>query len=1379
MIFFCKRTPKARATFVIIALFLAVVQAGVGRAEEKPSSSLEISGNAEFKLKYAWGDGAALLGTSFSPGQADIMQTVALRVRGEIASRLSISADLDNQKGDNLQLLQLRLDADPITARFGGLSVRTQNPYTAYSGRLRGLDLGAVLPTLEARAVIGRVQGVAAKKTFRGTTAQEVIVYEPTAPYGPSPGQDGFLASIEGMDYYVLMGMYDSDFMDVWIRYDNEGESAEDRTLQETLDLWDLGCLYGDELSPGETIAIPDGQFVAVSSNEELLALRSEIRDILRNQILAAIRSYNTKHGLSGQNQMKYPFILGSATEGAFLHELLTRHTYVVAGVEGSFGTSVLDVKADTYKQHYLYDLGQLDIEPGSVEVEIRRGGRFFSADIETSLFYQVHYAAGLIEFDFPAEFFATYDGIRVRYNHDLAMGTFNLGLSIAEGSEQVYLNDVLLQKNADYAIDYELGLLTIFHTLTEDDVVIVEYEYFRGPFGKMADYKANFYGATLSWTPSENLTLGVELSRYADIPKTGPPPSSTQTMPNAHTILGLSSRYSSKGLTVSGDVALSHDQFPFDSNLKSQAANRISGIVGLDVGGSSFTVISHRDGISAGDEGFSNYGVSSGLSSFTVHDLASTDQTLFLATDNGLTVFSSEPSSSGQNPFDYVSNWQRLYTSAGLPSNHLTSVAVTPWRVWIGTAGNGLASADLYDLETWQVYTVTNSGLPSNLISQIVYDPLDDLVIVGSDLGVSVLKGNRFELELPELAVDALWSSDLLVQGLRTFVSGASGVYARRDDGSWHRILEHAQVGRPLSLAVWNGLLWVGSADGLYVWDGEKIQGVESTKGHAITALGVAPGYKHNHKDVLWAAGVDDEGGIRVFELLTSETVFAHRGSELAIANADPRRYVDLSAKDHTAMGYAARTNVSYDLGNGRIYSSYETISPGFTRLNQTTRQARDQWNLGTEWQLGSRVDLVAEHTRSRTQAYSGIEDLETEREIRIVQNKVGATVDLGTRINLSYSTSKIDDQDSPGYEREEHTWSVGSSQSFLDNKLSVSASYEKTRSDNLLIKKNSYVQTNLRGNVTFAIDSVVISASYRKPVKTVDPKGEQEYVSGITETVLNARWNTELRGITLRAYYRHTARNNIATLRVFDDKRAELRAVFPVLDLKGLPLTPSVVLKWNNALPFSGQERQSWEAQGSISGIHESLRTSVGANLKRTTYLDPAKLTLETEIFGTLGIPVGVKLYPQLDVRWKRSIAERQDLGTVVTNTLTGTARLVWNLSNDLNNVSSLAFATTSSSASARWQKVTLTLRDSLTYKVSDKLTATGGGTITSTISKSKDEELQTITWSAQGGFDYRFSERWSLGASLGYHQHHPTRATERVAKGLALETALKATF
>jgi len=33
------------------------------------------------------------------------------------------------------------------------------------------------------------------------------------------------------------------------------------------------------------------------------------------------------------------------------------------------------------------------------------------------------------------------------------------------EGSEKVYLNKDLLQRNVDYSLDYELGLLMIFHS--------------------------------------------------------------------------------------------------------------------------------------------------------------------------------------------------------------------------------------------------------------------------------------------------------------------------------------------------------------------------------------------------------------------------------------------------------------------------------------------------------------------------------------------------------------------------------------------------------------------------------------------------------------------------------------------------------------------------------------------------------------------------------------------------------------------------------------------------------------------------------------------------------------------------------------------------
>jgi hypothetical protein len=156
----------------------------------------------------------------------------------------------------------------------------------------------------------------------------------------------------------------------------------------------------------------------------------------------------------------------------------------------------------------------------------------FLPVETELPLVFQVAYDIGVVEFDFPPGFFDIYDAVRVKYRHTIAMGIFNLGLSIAQGSEKVYLNDVLLYRNTDYTIDYELGILTILRMLGPDDVVRVEYEYFRGPFGAVADYKSNFYGATFGWTPAENLNLKMDVAVYADDPRSAAIPEATRPCP-------------------------------------------------------------------------------------------------------------------------------------------------------------------------------------------------------------------------------------------------------------------------------------------------------------------------------------------------------------------------------------------------------------------------------------------------------------------------------------------------------------------------------------------------------------------------------------------------------------------------------------------------------------------------------------------------------------------------------------------------------------------------------------------------------------------------------------------------------------------------------
>jgi len=1405
--FCCRRRRSGGCHPFLLMLFAAAVAAvillgapaGHVYAAENQEAPLKIGGDVEFKLRSAWGDPSALLGTGYSPGSFELMQLLSLNVRGQVAPGLTISANLDNRKDGNLQVMELRLDGDPLKGRFGGLSFRSQNPYTSYSARLRGLELSAQFPRFAVGATFGRVQGIAAKKTFQGNTAQETIVYEPQAPYGPSPSTSGLSASWDGMEYYFLSEPYDPDFMGCWIRYDDEHEPGEGRSLEETLNLWDLGYLYIEDpagrggLSAGSKVPLATGQFVSVSSSDEMLALRSEIRSILRGQIQSAIRSYNSEHGLTGGNQKRYPFVYGSETEAAFLNDLLSHHAYIVAGTEDGVGVTVLDARADSYVRRRLYDLGQTDVVPGSVVVEVRKAGKFLPVETELPLVFQVAYDIGVVEFDFPPGFFDIYDAVRVKYRHTIAMGIFNLGLSIAQGSEKVYLNDVLLYRNTDYTIDYELGILTILRMLGPDDVVRVEYEYFRGPFGAVADYKSNFYGATFGWTPAENLNLKMDVAVYADDPRSAAIPEATPAMPNTHTIIGLTGQYDNKGLNLSADLAFSHDQFPFDDNRKVNAANRISGIIGaVDAEMKSYVLIAHGDGISVGGDGFRNYSIGSGLASPAVQAVATADENWFFATDGGLTVLSAISGPSGQNPFDYVSNWRRIYMSSGLPSNNLTSVVTTPWSVWVGTADKGVASADLVDLETWTVYRKSAaSGLPSDAITAIAYDPIDDLILVGSEKGVAAFDGTHFEHELAGVSVRAIVSANgaEAVDGYRTFAAGDDGVYARDGSGTWTKIIDDSAARHPVALGVWNRLLWIGCKDGLYVYDGVTCEIVEATRGYSVTAVGHGPGSKYEGGEVLWAGTAGRPAGdgkhshrIAVFEVLTPEVVAEHDGDTLGVVGHDPRHYVDIASDEHTATGYAARATAKYAIGSGSVYGNYETLAPGFTKIGQTSRQAMDVWRLGTQWPIGSRINVVAEHSQSRIEAPSDKGDRSPGKEVLVISNRVGGTLDVGPRVDVSYTVSQIDDNEAEGYEREERTLSVTGRQSFFENKLTLGAGYETVLSESVMKPSSSYLQVNLRGDATLKIDAFSVSASYRKPVKTVAPGGADERVTGLEEVSLNAQWAKQLGPIALRAYYRQTMRDDIARDRGFNDRRAEVRATFPVLSFKENALTPSVVLRWENTVPFSGQAKQGITAQGSISGNLGGFRTSSGVNLRRTEYPGIEKLTLDTEIFSTLSSTTRGKFVPQLDIRWKRSSSERADLGVAERDSLTATARAIWTPVQGLSNVASVAYSLTLSSGPMGVEKHSVSIQDTIDYRASEKVTITGEASIRSTAS-----ELQAVAGgdgadirgTLKGGLRYRISNVWSLGASAGYHVYRGLASKDGFAQALTLEAGLRATF
>ena len=281
-----------------------------------------------------------------------------------------------------------------------------------------------------------------------------------------------------------------------------------------------------------------------------------------------------------------------------------------------------------------------------------------------------------------------------------------------------------------------------------------------------------------------------------------------------------------------------------------------------------------------------------------------------------------------------------------------------------------------------------------------------------------------------------------------------------------------------------------------------------------------------------------------------------------------------------------------------------------------------------------------------------------------------------------------------------------MGGRQAFFDGALTLGAGYDNTESVSIAVPGSSYTQISMRGDASLKLDALSVTARYRKPIKTVAPGKPEERKSGSEEISVNAQWAKQLGSVSIRATYRQLNRSDLATERKLDDKRADVRATLPALKLGVGTLTPSAVLRWEQVVPFSGQMRRVAGAQASLSGVLGMFRTTAGVGLTRTEHPGIRKVTLDSEVFLTLGGGIVAKFAPQVDIRWKRSTSQRPDLGDISSDSLTGTVRGAWTPRQGLSNVASASY-TLSSSASG--QKHTLSLSDSLSAAIGSKATAT----------------------------------------------------------------------
>ncbi len=838
--------------------------------------SLTASGESVWTLSYGFGDAAALAGRpSISAQHLGFEQQLRLRLSGQAAPGVTVSADLDNVRSENLQLIGIDLQWERARAHLGDIRLSSESRYAVTQAALKGLSLTADLGSWQLSALVGRAQGIPATKTFTGRSSEETLwllerLPAGQPPYAPTRQPYGLVASLHGVQGLALRVPHDPDFTRVWLRpYDFPagGSPAGDpsrppappdgctlppapteRSLQRLLQDYQLGPLYftlsgGEADSPPGSAALsgvlrpwnpqdPEadepsraffalrpGQAVGVNTPEVpngtpgrayvLFALES--LDLLRAHVEDLIRRFNEQNGLTGDNRLRYPWVRGSATEQEFL-TLLAAYYSVQAGsgshpqapdfsaasdevplaavrtcslfreqlggtgeaqlasagaqqpggagvmADASVARSAAAPAGAVRQEAPFYLLGQSGIEADSLTVRARHRTTGSLRDAaELGLDWDLLSEAGVLRVRFGegglAEFLQEFEGLVVRYRFAGSEGVYALGTSVAAGSERVFLNGQRQQRDLDYIIDYESGLLMFLKPVGPSDELRVDFEYFRGGLGMATEYHRNTFGLAARWNPPDvPMRFSAEVFFEGDEPRPLVEPERARTMPNAHTVAAVSLGFG-RALFAELDLAYSHDVFPFDDNRRANQPNDVQAMSGglhpRAAGGTepaTLVLVGHRAGLTVGFGSdpfpaaeppgggawrWATFTTAAGLSGLAVLDVAgawagsSSDQAVgarkamegpptawLVGTESGLTLVANRLPGGAPDaalPFEYADNWVRRYTSDGLPANAVQAVLFVGLKtrppdaaasggepeatVWVGTS-NGLAWA-------------------------------------------------------------------------------------------------------------------------------------------------------------------------------------------------------------------------------------------------------------------------------------------------------------------------------------------------------------------------------------------------------------------------------------------------------------------------------------------------------------------------------------------------------------------------------------------------------------------------------------------------------------------------------------------------------------
>ncbi|HED04608.1 MAG TPA: hypothetical protein ENI60_07590 [Candidatus Fraserbacteria bacterium] len=1061
------------AAFVLLGLW-----GGLAAAQtQTPSYKLGASGHFGWIVRYGLGDGRGLAQAGYVHGLM-LSQLLSLNLDASVGvpwpagGLLSLKAALNNQQGGNLQSFRMGLTSQTLDGQFGDFPMgRPDSLFASPQRQLKGFQLGwHPDKRLKISGVLSQVEGLFQSRTFRGNAAHEVIKFSFPQPDRPWLQPPSYQRDLKGLEYYQLGKKFVQGFTQVKLDF------SLTEKLKSLLVNYGLGYLQ-KTIAKDPARPLDQATYRVVFSRQSYyLILQQEAFSLLRDRLQSYIDAYNqSPHGSSAQAQ-EYPLNEGTEYEKQFLAALSRLVTLKVGTLKLVLSPAGPD-QPQGYRRQKFYALGQVKLVESSVVVQIKIDNRFTSVNDPSlpNYSYRVFAVQGLIELDFPSDFFDNPQSVvRVAYDYQAAQGTYLLGLSVLKGSEKVYLNGKLLQAGIDYSISYDNGLLLLLKPIKPSDTLRIDYEVARGGLGGFTEYQRLFSGLRADYQPLPGLKLTLALLQARDGAANVISRDQLKTMPNQHTIVGLSGRLELGTLKGQLDLGYGLDRFPFDDNARRNLPNRINVVRVISLAGHRLVLFGGQNGLTLYDvraKRWSHYGVGEGLAGPEVKDIAysAAHRLLIFATNGGLSVLRLEIGRSPATSFAVVRNWKRYSGKEdGLPQGTIHAALIADKTLWLGS-DEGLTQVSLDQLDhpkNWkQLRRAQHPELPSDQVLKLAQTK--GRLYLGTDQGLAYLDLATGEFgAIPDLAGTRI--NDLaLGEGDTLYVATGVGLRSLSEGvgGGW------LMLGQPvISVAQGQGTIWYGTSAGLYPLP-EQAPGqgaLPATVGHLITAIAAGP------EGTVWAGeqatpiknrpeSRSPNYQLLIWQVGPSRTR-QYPSAQTGIDARNEHQFSDVPAADHTDYGWISRLSLSQSFGALQLSATLFGISPKYLTIGEQQRQDALRLDLGASYPISPVLSLSADHQESLT----GLTRVPT----RSIRDSIRLSWAGDPQLQLGYQLSRTDDNPQyPGFDRFQTSYSLKLGQSFLANRLATHLGV--TLQDHRLLGATpfTYQELQLNGDLLFRV--------------------------------------------------------------------------------------------------------------------------------------------------------------------------------------------------------------------------------------------------------------------------------------------------------------------